>query len=398
MPCVFPVLSIKAVGLLRAGESRATARAHGLLYGLGVLVSFWLLAGTLLALRAGGAQLGWGFQLQSPTRVFGLALLLFLMGLNLAGAFEIRASWVGIGHGLASRREGLGAFFSGVLATLVATPCTAPFMGSALGFAATQPPVVALAVFTALAVGLAAPYVLLAWFPGFGRCLPKPGRWMETVKQVMAFPLFATVIWLLWVLAQQAGANAVVTALGAFLLAAFAAWIYERWPARLGTAAAALTLVGAAAIGATMIAGAPDRPGAALGAASTAASESSGWEPFSQRRLDALRADGKPVFVDFTAAWCVTCKVNEAVALGPTMLRTMRERGVTTLQGDWTNEDAEITAALRSFGRDGVPLYLLYGAKNTAPKILPQILSPAIVLAALDELNPTAHTNQEKVP
>lgn len=378
MPCVFPVLSIKAVGLLKHKESRARSRQHGILYGIGVLTSFWLLAGLLLVLRAGGEQLGWGFQLQSPVTIFALALLLFLMGLNLAGVFEIRAGWVGIGHGLASRQEAIGDFFSGVLATLVATPCTAPFMGTALGFAAAQPAPIALSVFTALAVGLAAPYVLLAWFPYLGRWLPKPGRWMETLKQLMAFPLFATVIWLLWVLDLQAGPDAVALTLGALLLCAIAGWIYERWQLRAGVAAAFVTVAAAFALG-LHVKQAPKPEGTA------AAATSSGWETYSAARLDALRAEGKGVFLDFTAAWCVTCKVNEKVALGPETLADMRRRGVVPMQADWTNDDPEITAALRSFGRDGVPLYVLFGPTGE-PKILPQILTGAIVTAALDEL------------
>ncbi len=382
MPCVFPVLSIKAVGLLKQSKAqRQHARQHGLLYTLGVLISFWLLAGTLLALRAGGEQLGWGFQLQSPLTIFGLALLLFMMGLNLAGVFEIRASWVGIGHGLASRQEAIGAFFSGVLATIVATPCTAPFMGTALGYAVAQPAPVALGVFTSLALGLAAPYLLLSWFPYFGRLLPKPGRWMETMKQVMAFPLFATVIWLLWVLDQQLGANAVATALLACLMAAMAAWTYERWQVRAGTIAASVMIVLAAALS-TMLPKTLD----ANAKTTTSQSDDSGWVDYTRADLNDLLTQRKPVFIDFTAAWCVTCKLNEAVALGPDMIKEMRRRGIVPMRADWTNDDPEITAALQEFGRDGVPLYVLYDGTGKDPVILPQILTTAIVMSALDNV------------
>lgn len=382
MPCVFPVLSIKAVGLMKQGAAhRKVARQHGLLYAFGVLISFWTLAGTLLALRAGGEQLGWGFQLQSPLTIFGLALLLFLMGLNLAGVFEIRASWVGIGHGLASRQEAIGAFFSGVLATVVATPCTAPFMGTALGYAVSQPAPVAMSVFTSLALGLAFPYVLVSWFPAFGKMLPKPGRWMETMKQVMAFPLFATVIWLMWVLDHQVGANAVATALLACLVAAVAVWTYERWQVRAGTIAAATMLVASVAMGGWL----PKTPG---GGGREVANQpiGKGWENYSRKSVQEFIDKGQPIFIDFTAAWCVTCKLNESVALGPSMVEDMRSRGIIPIKADWTNDDPEITQALQEFGRDGVPLYVFYGRDSKEAVILPQILTTAIVTDAMDKL------------
>lgn len=382
MPCVFPVLSIKAVGLLKhtnSEDDKKRSRFHGLIYGVGVLVSFWILAGALLILKAGGEKIGWGFQLQSPYAITGLALLLFAMALNLAGAFNIRASWVGVGHGLASRKEAIGAFFSGVLATVVATPCTAPFMGTALGYAAAQPPAIALGVFTSLALGLAFPYVLLSWFPVMGRWMPRPGRWMETLKQLMAFPLFATVIWLLWVLGNQVGANGVAGALTACLLVAVATWTYERWQTAKGTVVALLIAASALALAVRV----SKSSGTAV--ARTDASES-GWVPYTQAKLDELLEAEKPVFIDFTADWCVTCKVNEAAALQPNMVKEMQERGIIPMKADWTNDNAEIANILASFGRDGIPLYVLYGKKGTAPKILPQVLTESIVRDAFDEM------------
>ncbi len=382
MPCVFPVLSIKAVGLLKhtnSEEDKKRSRFHGIVYAIGVLVSFWLLAGALLMLKAGGEKIGWGFQLQSPYAITGLALLLFAMALNLAGAYEIRASWVGVGHGLASRKEAIGAFFSGVLATVVATPCTAPFMGTALGYAASQPPAIALGVFTSLALGLAFPYVLLSWFPIIGRWMPRPGRWMETLKQVMAFPLFATVIWLLWVLGNQVGTTGVAGALTACLLLAIATWTYQRWQTVKGTVIALMIAVSALALGV--------RVSGTSGAAVTKAdANESGWVPYTQAKLDEFLAAGKPVFIDFTADWCVTCKVNEAAALQPNMVAEMQARGITPMKADWTNDNPEIANALASFGRDGIPLYVLYGKKGTVPKILPQVLTESIVLNAFDEM------------
>lgn len=383
MPCVFPVLSIKAVGLLKhthSEEDKRRSRFHGLVYAAGVLVSFWILAGALLILKAGGEKIGWGFQLQSPYAITALALLLFAMALNLAGAYNIRASWVGVGHGLASRKEAVGAFFSGVLATIVATPCTAPFMGTALGYAAAQPPVIALGVFTSLALGLAIPYVLLSWFPIIGRWMPRPGRWMETLKQLMAFPLFATVIWLLWVLGNQVGPTGVAGALMACLLLAVATWTYERWQTAKGTVFAVALAVASIALGAK-VAG---QTGTAI--AKTDA-DAAGWIPYTQAKLDEMLDAGKPVFIDFTADWCVTCKVNEAAALGSNMIAEMQARGITPMKADWTNDNPEIANALSSFGRDGIPLYVLYGKKGTAPKILPQVLTESIVREAFDDMD-----------
>ena len=385
MPCVFPVLSIKVLGLVKhSGESPARVRLHGLAYTAGVLASFLALAGLLLALKGGGASLGWGFQLQSPLVVAGLAYLLFAMGLSLSGAVHLGGSVAGLGDGL-TRRGGLeGSFFTGVLATVVATPCTAPFMGTAVGFALTQSVPAALAVFACLGLGLALPFLALTLWPGALRLLPRPGGWMETLKQALAFPIYATVAWLVWVLAQQVGPQGLLAGLIGLVLVGFAAWAWERGRgagplgARLAQGAAVLAVIAAAALGLTLE---RDR------LLPAAQAQAEGIEPFTQARLDTLRGAGRPVFVNLTAAWCITCQVNERAVLATDAVRAaMRSRGVTYLKGDWTNQNPEITSLLERHGRGGVPLYLLYGAGE--PEILPQILSRDAVLAALERAAP----------
>ncbi|KAB1072093.1 protein-disulfide reductase DsbD family protein [Methylobacterium planeticum] len=386
MPCVFPVLSIKVLSLVRhSGEGPARVRLHGLAYTAGVLAAFVGLAGLLIGLKSGGSGIGWGFQLQSPIVVAGLAYLLFGMGLSLSGVVHLGSGLAGIGDGL-TRRAGLeGSFFTGVLATVVATPCTAPFMGAAVGFALTQSAAAALAIFASLGLGLALPFLLLTVFPGALRRLPRPGAWMETLKGILAFPVYATVAWLVWVLSQQVGPGGLFSALIGLVLVGFAAWIWERGrqaptlTGRLarGLAGAALVAVG----GLTVIL---DRDAAA----GAAARHAEGIEPFTQGRLDALRAEGRPVFVNLTAAWCITCQVNERTALATDAVRAaLAIRGVTYLKGDWTNQNPEITRLLERHGRSGVPLYLLYGA-GAEPAILPQLLTQGTVLAALEPLAP----------
>ncbi len=381
MPCVFPVLSIKILGFVRESEAHPKeVRLHGLLYGAGVVVSFWALAAALYALKAGGERLGWGFQLQSPTVIFLLIATLFFLSLNLFGVFEAGTT---LARAAGSARWGEGrsaAFFTGVLATFLATPCTAPFMGTAVGYAAVQPAHVGFGVFTALALGMAAPYVLLSYVPHAGAWLPRPGRWMETFKQVMAFPLLATVIWLLWVLGLQAGLKIVVVALGSLLLIALAGWLYGRW--RSGTMRAVAGALVAAALGLALA--------AMRGAMPDTAGAPGEWKPWSEVAVAQSRAAGRPAFVDFTAAWCLTCKVNEAVALQTDDVRkAFAARGVDKYRADWTNPDPAIERALASFGRNGVPLYVLYPADlSEAPRILPQILTPGMVLAELDRLVP----------
>ncbi len=382
MPCVFPVLSIKVLSLVRqAGESATRVRLHGLAYTAGVLASFLGLAGLLIALKAGGAGIGWGFQLQSPVVVALLAYGLFAMGLSLSGAVHLGGGIVGLGDGLTRRAGYQGSFFTGVLATLVATPCTAPFMGAAVGFALTQSPLAALTVFASLGLGLALPFLGLTLVPQALRLLPRPGAWMDVLKGALAFPVYATVAWLVWVLAQQVGPNGLLAGLTGLVLVALAAWAWERarGAGRLGTGfgrVAALAAL-AAALGLVAVLDG-DRA-----TARTALAQ--GEEAFTQARLDALRAEGRTVFVDMTAAWCITCQVNERTVLAREGVQAAFRGGqVVYLKGDWTNQNPEITRLLERHGRSGVPLYLVYRGQGEA-QVLPQILTEGIVLAAIGQ-------------
>ena len=403
MPCVFPVLSIKAIGVLRHASDRRALRWSGLSYTAGVLVFVGLVAGALIALKAAGEEVGWGFQLQSPAFVAVMALVVFTLGLSLSGVFSIGGTMLGWGSGLTAGDGGgvRGSFFTGALAALVATPCTAPFMGVALGFALTQPWPLALAVFLALGLGLALPYLALTLLPGTARLLPRPGRWMERVKQVLAFPLYLTAAWLVWVLALQAGAGAVFAVLVAMVLAAFAAWLFDiaqgssGGQRRVAGAACLAAGVGAVALALWPQAGAAPLPAVDAQEGARAAQEPVGFavEPFSFARLDALRAAGTPIFVNLTAAWCITCQVNERLALSsPRVAEAFSARGIAYLKGDWTNRDPEITRLLESFGRSGVPLYLFYRPGSDGPEILPQFLTESIVIDAIDALPIAAGT------
>ncbi|NEU13287.1 thiol:disulfide interchange protein [Methylobacterium sp. BTF04] len=382
MPCVFPVLSIKVLSLVRhSGEPAARVRLHGLAYTAGVLAAFLSLAGLLIALKGAGAGIGWGFQLQSPLVVAGLAYLLFAMGLSLSGVVHVGAGVAGLGDGL-TRRAGLqGSFFTGVLATVVATPCTAPFMGSAVGFALTQAPLVSLAVFASLGLGLALPFLVLTTWPAALRALPRPGAWMETLKGALAFPIYATAAWLIWVLSQQVGPAGLLGALIGLVLVGFSAWTWDRArgagrigkPLVRGVALAALAAVAALTLGL-------DRDRVTAGGATARAD---GVAPFSQAGLASLLAQGRPVFVNMTAAWCITCQVNERAALRTDAVQAaFKVRGITYMKGDWTNQNPEITTLLERHGRSGVPLYLLYAGAGE-PVVLPQILTPGTVLDAL---------------
>ena len=383
MPCVFPVLFIKGLALVQSSaEERHKLRRHGLVYTLGILVSFWLVVGVLLVLRGAGHNLGWGFQFQSPTFDALIAMLLFFLGLSLAGQFEIGLTLTSAGSGLAAKSGYTGSFFTGVLAVIVATPCTAPFMGAAIGYALSNTALVSFAVFTALALGLAAPYLLLAFNPAWTRLLPRPGAWMEILKQAVSIPIFATVIWLVWVFTQTAGTGALVELLIAFLLLAVAGWILGRWPAK-GAATAAAVLVLALAIALPVFA--VRRTGAMPGIAS-AATAGSEWAPFSPDLVAKYRAEGRPVFVDFTASWCLSCQVNERVVLSRADVRNrLKTSGVALVRADWTRHDETIAQTLASLGRDGVPTYALYPADPQAPPVLlPEVLTPDIVFNALD--------------
>lgn len=378
MPCVFPVLALKALGFAASAHDRAAARREGIAYLAGVVASFAALALALIALRAGGAALGWGFQLQSPWVVAVLALVMVATGLSLSGVWAPAGAWAGAGQSLASRGGARGAFFTGVLAVVVASPCTAPFMGPALGYAITQPAAIALLVFAALGTGLAAPLVLLSFAPALARRLPRPGAWMDTLKKVLAFPMYGAALWLFWVLGRQAGVDAMAQALLAALALAFVAWQLGRAAttprARMVRALAVVAGIVACVYGVATIA--PQPP------ATQVAGE--GREPFSDARLAALRAQDKPVFVNMTAAWCITCLANERVALGTDAVRDAFARhGVAYLEGDWTQRDDAITAYLAQFGRNGVPLYVLYPRGGGEPRVLPQVLTPGLVLDAL---------------
>lgn len=388
MPCVFPVLSIKFLSLVETTHADAgEIRHHGIAYLLGVVLSFLVVAGVLIALRAGGEQIGWGFQLQSPVVVGLLVYLFVLIGLNLSGYFEFGLSLMNAGGGIASRSGYSGSFYTGVLAAVVAAPCTAPFMGAAVGYALTEDAISALLIFTSLGLGMALPYVLLCFSPPLLNRLPKPGQWMETLKEFFAFPMFATAIWLIWVLNLQTGANGLLAILAGLLLIAFALWLYRRRGDGAGRLIAngfiSLLLVGA--LGLT---GLVDNTGKSQGESIAVKGESSGLhsEPYSPERLKSLVAEG-PVFVNFTAAWCITCKVNDLVALSSDkVLQAFVDNSVSYLEGDWTNEDPVITRALSEYGRSGVPLYLLYSKGATTARVLPQILTESIVIGAIEAL------------
>ncbi len=347
MPCVFPVLFIKGLSLVEASRhEHSRVRAHGLVYALGILVSFWAVVALLLGLKAGGRQLGWGFQFQSPGFVAVMALLLFFLGLSLAGMFEIGLTVTNTGSSLASRHGYAGSFFTGVLAMVVATPCTAPFMGAAIGFALAQSAAVAFAVFTALALGLAAPYVLLTVHPVWMRHLPRPGAWMEVLKQATSVFIFGTVIWLVWLFASSAGVDALTALLAAFLLLGIAGWILGRWPARRIPsvfAAAVIILAVATPLYALWQFPAADSSTAHAGAGSSQA----GWEPYSRAAIEQYRAQGRPVFVDFTARWCLSCQVNERVVLNRAdVRRRLHDSGIVLVRADWTKHDEAIASAL----------------------------------------------------
>jgi thiol:disulfide interchange protein/DsbC/DsbD-like thiol-disulfide interchange protein len=398
MPCVFPVLSMKAASLARHAHEPAAARIQGLAFMAGVILTFLVLAGVLIAARAAGESIGWGFQLQSPVVLGGFALVMLLVGLNLSGLFEVGAGVQSLAGGVEVGHPDstLGAFFTGALAVAVAAPCTAPFMAPAIGYALTQGPVVALSIFAALGLGLGLPFTALAFAPGLLSKLPRPGAWMDVLRRVLAFPMYATAAWLAWVFSQQvgdqlAGNLGLAGILAAAVLTAAAAWLYglgqsagiagrRAWPL-IGLAAVAL----AVGLGAVVLASEQPAP-PARGAGAVVSKDELPSEPFSPARLAALRAAGKPVFVNFTAAWCITCQVNDRVALSSKrMTAAFAAKGVTYLVGDWTNRNADIAAALAAQGRAGVPLYLVYPAGGGEPAVLPQILTEDVVLAALDK-------------
>ena len=382
MPCVLPILAMKALAIASKSGRTHEAAGEGLAYGAGAVLSFALLGTTVVALRAGGQALGWGFQLQQPVTVAAFALLVFAVGLNLSGVFEVPG--LGAGEALARRGGHVGAFFTGVLAVAVAAPCTAPFMAAALGFALTQPVLVALLVFVALGIGFAAPFVAIGFSPALLRLLPKPGAWMSTFRQILAFPMYGTALWLAWVLSfQTASAAGLVVLLGAALLTAFALWligtIQQSGRAASGWLSWAVTILAVAALAALVPMVGVGSAGSARAAASAIPSQS-----YSEARLQALRGQKRGVFVDATAAWCVTCLVNEKVALDNARVRNaFADKHIAFLIADWTNRDPEVTALLQSHARSGVPLYLYYAPGAPDAVVLPQILTADTILGAI---------------
>lgn len=378
MPCVFPVLFLKALVLVNsATESAARQRRHGIAYTFGILSSFWAIVAVLLTLRFLGKEAGWGFQLQSPGFVIGITFLMFFMALSLAGMFDLGLTLTSTGDSL-TRKEGYtGSFFTGVLATIVATPCTAPLMGAAIGFALSQSAVVTFVVFTALALGLALPYLLLTLVPGWASKLPRPGSWMETLKQLTAVPLFLTTIWLIWVYghlsatAPGEGIDHIARLLLGLLILAIAGWILGRWPARRwGYITALLVAIGGIVVPLSAAHGDPLE-----------------WQRFSTAALETAQSQGKPVFVDFTAAWCLSCQVNEKVVLQDKSIeRELQRQHYVLLRADWTRYDPDITRALEKVGRSGVPTYVVFSSgANGAVHVLPELLTRSVVMDAIQQ-------------
>ncbi|HEX2854567.1 MAG TPA: protein-disulfide reductase DsbD domain-containing protein [Opitutaceae bacterium] len=373
MPCVFPVLGIKILGFVnQSGHERAKVIAHGLVFTLGVLLSFWSLAGALAILRAGGHELGWGFQLQEPVFVFALAAVMLVFAMSMSGVFEFGLSATGVGSNLQMKSGLLGSFFTGVLATVVATPCSAPFLAPALGAALAVPTGESFIIFTAIALGLSMPYLLLSIFPAAVKMLPRPGAWMETFKQFMSFPLYATVGALVWVLTAQVGDDALMAIIGLVLIA-MAVWVYGRWTApgasegrrRFGV----IGLVVLVCLGAW--AGWPRASAIA-------------WEPWSPEAVEKLRADGRIVYVDFTALWCATCQTNKKIVFhSDEVLKTFADKKIATLRADWTKKDPRITAELAKYNRSAVPFNVIWFPGREEPVILPELLTPGTVLDAL---------------
>jgi len=380
MPCVLPVLSLKVLGLAQSGESVAKARKHALWYTAGVLVAFAAVGLAVVGLRAAGAALGWGFQLQQPVFVALLVYILFAIGLSLSGVFNFGAGLAGVGQGLATRSGAAGDFFTGVLAVIVASPCTAPFMGTALAYAFASSSFVALLVFLALGLGLALPFLLVGFVPALASRLPKPGAWMETLKQFLAFPMYLTAVWLVWVLGNQRGIDAVAWVLIGATVLALGLWWWERSRYRGGPLrrvfAVAVMLAALLPLLQVLRLAAPTQAQAAV--ADT-------WIPYSAERLASLRAEGRGVFVDMTADWCVTCKVNERAVLHTDRFHELVERtGTVLMQGDWTNVDPAISAFLKDYKSVGVPLYVVFPPGREGPGTkLPTVLTFGLVEQAL---------------
>jgi len=395
MPCVFPVLSIKALSFTKnIGESRYKQRMDGVAYTVGVITAFIVLASALIALRAGGEAVGWAFQFQQPWFLAFIVYLFFIMGLSLSGVFEIGTSIMGAGASLSDQEGYKGSFFTGVLATTVATPCTAPFMGPAIGFALAQSWAVAMLVFISLGLGMALPILVLSFAPILFRYLPKPGAWMETFKQFMAFPLYVSALFFLWVLGNQVGVIGMSLVLAGCVLFAFAAWMYQRRFSMGPTMRAAQIAVGVGAFAvAIYLMQSSFLQSSVSNQVASQEFDAEGnpiqnYEIFSAARLNELQSEGRPVFLNMTAAWCITCLANEQTTLGTERVQqAMSDNDITYMKGDWTNEDPEITAVLEQFNRPSVPLYVLYpGDASKEPLILPQILTPGALSRAFESI------------
>jgi thiol:disulfide interchange protein DsbD len=389
MPCVFPVLSMKALSLVKLKDKEASiARVHGIAYTLGILATFTIIAAVLIALKTGGMQIGWGFQLQHPGVILFLAYLFFVLGLNLAGYFEIDFGLSNVGQTLSARSGLGGSFFTGMLATLVATPCTAPFMGAAMGYALTQPSYIAISIFLALGFGLALPYLALSFIPAVRHVLPKPGAWMETLRQFLSFPMFLSSCWLIWILSQQVSHMGQFAALLGMVAIAFSIWLWRRRPGHIAGHLLYLAVIVASLsfVASTFVTMHPVEKEVLR-----EIEQSKNWEDYSQAALQEYLEGDDPVFVNMTAAWCITCKVNEKVALATESTQALfKTMNVHYLKGDWTNQNPEITAFLEEYGRSGVPLYVYYGPRlekhgvRPAPVVLPQILTPGLVKNAIE--------------
>lgn len=388
MPCVFPVISLKALSLIRHHESPSHARAEGLAFLLGVVVTMVALTAVLLLARAGGASVGWGFQLQSPLVIAALILVMLGSALNLLGLFEVGLSVQRVGEVGGDRGGLVGSALTGALAIIVATPCSAPFMASAVGYALTQPPLISLVIFISLALGFAAPFTLISFFPVLARILPKPGAWMITLKQGLAFPMLGAVGWLIWVLERQAGSAALAAILACCLLFSFAAWLYgmaqkrrmmgqRHWVLHVATAFF-LALVVVPLLNLNRFAEAPAETATASQAAPAVA-----WSP---QNVDAIKGQGKPILVNFTASWCITCQVNDRTSLSTQAVKAAMARTNTIyMVADSTKYNPDVEQALSDFGRGGLPLYVVYPADGGKPEVLPQVLTPGIVISALNQ-------------
>ncbi|MBD8182222.1 thioredoxin family protein [Pantoea agglomerans] len=388
MPCVFPVISLKALSLIRHHESPSHARAEGLAFLLGVVVTMVALTAVLLLARAGGASVGWGFQLQSPLVIAALILVMLGSALNLLGLFEVGLSVQRVGEVGGDRGGLVGSALTGALAIIVATPCSAPFMASAVGYALTQPPLISLVIFISLALGFAAPFTLISFFPVLARILPKPGAWMITLKQGLAFPMLGAVGWLIWVLERQAGSAALAAILACCLLFSFAAWLYgmaqkrrmmgqRHWVLHVATAFF-LALVVVPLLNLNRFAEAPPEKATASQAAAAVA-----WSP---QNVDAIKGQGKPILVNFTASWCITCQVNDRTSLSTQAVKAAMARTNTIyMVADSTKYNPDVEQALSDFGRGGLPLYVVYPADGGKPEVLPQVLTPGIVISALNQ-------------